>query len=118
MPANANNSSVGFKELVRVLGEAVQAGVTSLSLEYKDRELLVFYQAGNVGLGAGRIAPELQQAVIEQLVQRASLGRKAKGMMQVTNLGRDFEVIVEEYDSFGESAFNLTIKAPKRKTSK
>lgn len=32
MPSNAKKSSAGFHELVRVLGEAVQAGVTSLML--------------------------------------------------------------------------------------
>ena len=36
--------------------------------------------------------------------------------MQITLLGKDFEVVVEEYDSFGESAYNLTLKERKKKT--
>jgi hypothetical protein len=104
-----------FQELVRVLENALQAGVTSVGLEYKGRELMVFHQAGIVGLGAGRIAEVLQQAVIKELVKGAGLARKRKGKMQVTLGARDFEVLVEKYDSFGESAFNLTIREPKKK---
>src|SRR5215211_6638931 len=102
MPDNA-----AFQELVRVLEQAVQAGVTSIGIEWKGRELMVFHQAGPVGLGAARIAEDMQQAVIEELVDRAGLGRKAKGRFQVTLLCREFEVVVEEYESFGESAYNL-----------
>jgi hypothetical protein len=110
MPENA-----AYQELVRVLEQAVQAGVDSVGLEYKGRELMVFHHAGPVGLGAGRIAEDMQQAVIEELVNRAGLSRKSKGKMQVTLLGKEFEVGVEEYDSFGESAYNLTIREPKKK---
>ncbi len=52
------------------------------------------------------------------LVERAGLARKSKGKMQVTLLGKEFEIAVEEYDSFGESAFNLTIREPKKKASR
>jgi hypothetical protein len=110
--------TAAFQELVRVLEQAVQAGVTSIGLEWKGRELMVFHQAGPVGLGAARIPEELQQAVIEEIVERAGLARKPKGKMQVTLLGKDFEVAVEEYDSFGESAFNLTIREPKKKAGR
>jgi hypothetical protein len=107
-----------YRELVRVLEQAVQAGVDSIGLEYKGRELMVFYQRGPLGLGAGRIAEGLKQAVIEELVKRAGLGRKSTGKFQATLLGREFEVVVEEFDSFGESAFNLTLKERKKKPGK
>ena len=35
MPDNTENSDTAFRELVRILEEAVQAGVTSLGLEYQ-----------------------------------------------------------------------------------
>jgi hypothetical protein len=110
MPDNADNSARAFQELVRVLEEAVRAGVISIGLEYKGRDLMVFHQAGPLGLGAGRIPQELQQAVIAELVKRAGLARKSRGKMQVRLLGKDYEAIVEEYDSFGESAFQLTLR--------
>ena len=112
------SDNAAYLELIRVLEQAVQSGATSIGLEWKGRELLVFHQAGLVGLGAARITEEQQQAVIEELVERAGLARKPKGKMPVTLLGREFEVVVEEYDSFGESAFNLTIRGPKKKAGR
>ncbi|HVC95587.1 MAG TPA: hypothetical protein VND64_17980 [Pirellulales bacterium] len=109
-------SDRAFHELVRVLEEAVQAGVTSLGLERKDRELMVFHQTGDFGLGVTRIPEDLQQAVLEELAKRARLARRSKGKMPVTLLGKEFEVVVEEFDSFGESAFNLSLRERKGTT--
>lgn len=103
-------SDEAFQEIVRVLEGAVQAGVDSVGLEYKGRDLLVFYQHGQMGLGAGSIPPELQEAVLGEIVQRARLERRPKGKMQAALLGDDYDVLVEQYDSFGESAFTLTLK--------
>jgi hypothetical protein len=103
-----------FHELVRVLEQAVQAGVTSFCLERKGRELMVFHETGPVGLGATRIPEDLQQAVIEELAKRADLAHRSMGKLPVTHHGREFEVVVEELDSFGESAFNLVLRERKR----
>jgi hypothetical protein len=115
MPGNTDNSARAFQELVRVLEEAVRAGVNSIGLEYKGRDLMIFHNVGSVGLGASRVSPELQQNVIAELVKRASLSRKTKGKMQMNLLGKDYEAVVDEYDSFGESAFSLTLKERKKK---
>jgi len=113
MPDNS-----AYQEIIRVLEQAVQAGVASISVEWKGRELMIFHQDGPVGIGAARINEGMQQTVIEELINRAGLSRKSKGKMHVTLLGREFEVVVEEYDSFGESAFNLAIREAKRKASR
>jgi hypothetical protein len=115
MPDNTDKSARAFQELVRVLEEAVRAGVASVGLEYKGRDLIVFHNVGGVGLGASHISQELQQAVIEELVKRAGLSHKSRGKMRVSLLGRDFEAVVEEYDSFGESAFAVTLKERNKK---
>ena len=39
--------------------------------------------------------------------------RKSQGKIPATLLGVEHEVIVREYDSFGESAFTLTLKKAK-----
>src|SRR5262249_8200769 len=104
MPDNTDISEQAFQELVRVLEEAVRAGVASVGLEYKDRDLMVFHYVGSVGLGASRISQELQQELVAELVKRAGLSRKSRGKIQVCLLGKDYEAVVEEYDSFGESA--------------
>ena len=115
MPDNTDKSDTAYHELIRVLEGAVQAGVTSIGLEYQGREFMVFHQAGMVGLGAARIPQELQEEVIEELVKRAGLSRKSKGNFQFQLLGEDYEVTVKEYDSFGESAFTITLKELKKK---
>ena len=38
--------------------------------------------------------------------------------MPVTLLGDEYEVVVEEYDSFGESGFNLRLKKMPEKQAK
>jgi hypothetical protein len=117
MPDNTDDSARAFQELVRVLEEAVRAGVNSIGLEYKGRELIVFHQTGSLGLGATRISKDLQQAIVEELVKRAGLSRKSRGKMQVFLLGKGYEAVVEKYDSFGEPAYNLTLKERKKKAS-
>ena len=115
MADNTDNSDKAFQELVRVLEEAVQAGANSVGLEYKGRDLIVFHNFGNTGLGASRIPQELQQDVIAEIVKRADLSRKSRGKMQLSLLGKDYEAVVEEHDSFGESAFTITLKERKKK---
>jgi len=110
MADNTDNSAKAFQALLRVLEEAVRAGAHSVGLEYESRDLMVYHNFGNTGLGAPRIPQDLQEGVIEQLVKRAGLSRKSKGKMQMSLLGKDYEIVVEEYDSFGESAFNLKLK--------
>jgi hypothetical protein len=118
MADNTDNSARAFQELVRVLEEAVRAAAHSVGLEYKGRDLMVFHNFGNTALGASRIPQELEQDVIEELVKKAGLSRKSRGKMQVSLLGKDYEAVVEEYDSFGESAYNLTLKERKKKAGR
>jgi hypothetical protein len=117
MQGNTDRPDGAYRELVRVLEEAVRAGVNSIGLEYKGQDLMVFYQAGPFGLGASRIPQQLQQDVIAELVKRAGLARKSRGKMQVSLLGKDYDALVEEYDSFGESAYNLTLRERTKKAS-
>ena len=114
MPDNTDNSNKAFREPVRILEEAVQAGANSIGLEYEGRDLIVYHQFGSTGLGAARIPQELQEDVIGEIVDRAGLSRKSKEKMQVKLLGKDYEAAVKEYDSFGESAFTITLKERKK----
>jgi hypothetical protein len=113
--SDTGDFGAAFQALVRMLEDAVRAGVTALGLEYEGRDLIVYYEAGSVGVGAPRIPEDLQEAVINEIIKRAGLARKSRGKMPITLLGKDYEVAVQEYDSFGESAFNLTLKERKRK---
>ena len=104
-----DESAQAYRELIRVLEAAVWTGVESVGLEWKDRDLMVFHESGGVGYGATRIAKPLQLEVIAEIVKRAHIGRKHKGNMRLRLLGQEYTVAVEEYDSFGESAYTLTL---------
>ena len=113
MPDDTNRSATAFQEIIRVLEDAVQAGVHSIGLEYEGRDLMVFYNVGSMGLGASRIPQELRQDVIAELVKRARPFRQSRGKMRVSLQGKDYEVLVERYESFGEWNYNLTLKERK-----
>jgi hypothetical protein len=108
--AGDNMSDAAFRELVRVLEEAVRAGADSVGLEWEDRDLVVYLYFGDTGLGTVSIPQDLREPVLGELVERANLAVKSKGKLTVTLLGSQYEVIVDEHDSFGESAFHLTLK--------
>lgn len=112
---DTNKSDQAFRELIRVLEDAIQAGADSVGMEYEDRNWIVYHNFGNTGLGAARIAKELQWDVINQIYDRAGLSRKARGKMQVSLLGKDHEVAVKTHESFGEAVYHLTLKERQEK---
>jgi hypothetical protein len=105
-PEDDDKSAMAFKELIRVLEAAAWAGVESVGLEWKGDELLIFHENGNVG----KIAKTLTLEVIAEIMKRAQIERRHKGNMRLIILGQEYSVAVEEYDSFGESAYTLTLK--------
>jgi hypothetical protein len=118
MPANSDRSARAFQEIVRLLEEALRVGAASVELEYEDGDLIVYCNFGNTGLGTSCIPKELQRDVITELVKRAGLSRKSRGKMQVSLLGKAYEAVVEAHDSFGESAYILTLRERKKKAGR
>ncbi len=96
-------------ELIRILEETVPTGADCLELEREDQGLVAYQYFGNTGVGAVAIPEKLQKAVVKEIVNRASLHRKPTGRFLLTLLGKEYEVFVKEYDSFGEAAFTLRL---------
>ena len=109
MPERSNKSERAFRELVRVLEDAVRAGADSVELEWEGRDLMAFQCLGHAAVGTGPFSRDLQSAVLEEVIQRAGLRRKSKGRMLLTLNGEEYEVLVKQYESFGESAFILKL---------
>ena len=110
MPKDALESNKeAFRELTRLLEEAVTAGADCLELERENQELVAYQYLGNTGVGAAAIPEKLQKAVLKEIVHRASLHRKPTGKFLITLLGKEYEVFAKEYDSFGEAAFTLRL---------
>ena len=106
VPEDEDKSEKAFKELIRVLEAAASTGIESVGLEWRGDDLLIFHENGSVG----KVAKPLTLEVIAEIVKRAQIGRKHKGNMRLRLLGHEYSVAVEEYDSFGESAYTLTLK--------
>ena len=77
---------------------------------------MAYQYFGQTGIGAVAISEKLQDAVIKEIVKRASLHRKPTGKMLLTLLGKECEVFVKGYDSSGESAFTLRLNRPRKGT--
>ena len=108
IPEDHDKYEMAFKELVRVLEAAASSGVESIGLEWQGDDLLVFH--ASEGHAATKIPKHLQLEFIAEIVKRAQIGRKHKGNMRLRLLGQEYSMAVEEYDSFGESAYTLTLK--------
>ena len=115
MPKDTDKPARAFEELARILEESVKAGADSLELEWEDRDLVAYQYVGYTGLGAVPFPPDLQEAVIREIVRRAKLTRNPTGTMLLTLLGQEYEVFVKQYDSFGESAFTLRLNRKRGK---
>ncbi len=115
MPDKPDRSAEAFRELIRVLEEALRVGADSVGLEYEDRELVLYYYCGNTGIGASDIPLALENEVLEELVRRAGLTRRTKGKMQLSLLGKDYEVLVNSYQDFDEWCYRLTLREHKLK---
>jgi hypothetical protein len=103
--------------LQQILEEAVSAGANSIELEYVAEGLAVMYMFGSTGSGDVIDDRALASGIIRLIVERARLARKSRGVMNWMLLGKQYNIAVEEYDSFGESAFRLILGKPEWKHS-
>ena len=110
MSEKTEKSERAFQHLVRVLEEAVQEGADSVGLEREAGDLMVVQYSKRSGLAQGPVPKELEQALVDDIIDRAGLAHTSRGEIQIFLAGRDYKVIVDERDDFGESAFNLLLK--------
>ena len=76
--------------------------------------LMACYMLGGAGIGTVLADRMLESEIIELIIDKVKLEDKSRGVMVWTHLGKQYDVTVEEYDNFGESAFKLILR--KRKT--
>jgi hypothetical protein len=86
-------------------------------LEYVAEGLEVMYTFGSTGSGDVIGDRVLASGIIRLIIDRAKLARRSRGVMNWRLLGKQYNIAVEEYDSFGESAFRLILGKPRSKHS-
>ena len=110
MSENADESDQAFQELVRLLEKAVQAGADAVGLQWEEQDLMVVHYFGSMGRTEAPIPHNLEQAVIEEIVKRAGLASNPRGLMRLVLRGKDYDVVVDKRENWGESEFTLTLK--------
>jgi len=114
MHTDDDNKEKALQKLQQMLEEAVSAGADSIELEYVAEGLEVMYVFGSTAIGDVIDDRVLASGIIGLIVDQAKLARKSRGVMNWTFFGRQYNITVEEYDSFGESAFRLRLGKPKQ----
>jgi hypothetical protein len=99
-----------IQKLKEILEDAVEAGADSVTLEYVSEGIEVCYMFGNMGLGAVLIDQEFESEVVGYIVEKAKLDRRSQGKLQMNLKGKQYSILVKEYDHFGESAFEIKLK--------
>ena len=115
LSSEAADKKRAFLVLQSILQEAIDDGADSIELERVAEGLEVTFMFGNSGIGSVVADRALEGAIIGLIVERAKLHNKPRGVMDWTHRGKSYKIRVVEYESFGESAFRLLLRKPRRK---
>jgi hypothetical protein len=85
------------------LQKAISLNADRLEIEYKDGEEWITAFCGDMGLGIGSVDSTQRDKLFEELEQF----RKSK---HVTLLGKVYRLIFSEYESFGETVYEMRWK--------
>ena len=109
-----NRNGTEAVEIIRsILEDAINAKAEMVEFEYADDGLEVCFIVCNIGLGGTLISHEMETKVIATIIELAKLHGKARGKIQIELLVKPLIIIVEEYQSFGESAFRMKLEKTK-----
>lgn len=109
-PDDDDRTKQSRRALRQILEEAAGAGADTIDLEYAAEGLEVTFMFGDAGVGDVLVNRELERGVIRLIVERAHLQNSSRGSIRMTLLGEPYAIIVDEYESFGESAFRLRLQ--------
>ncbi len=99
----------GVSKMQEIVDEAVGSGADAVTVEYaKEGGLEVIFMFGNRGVGGILVDRSLQGEVMGLIHDRAGMEEEVTGVLHWESHGRELEIEVEEYDSFGETAYTLT----------
>lgn len=79
-----------------------------VTLEWTSGGIEVTTYRGPAGVG-GVLAHPVAGSVVEELVTRAKLEQRTRGLLEARIRGRQMKFIAKEYDHFGETAFEIRV---------
>jgi hypothetical protein len=96
--------------LQEITDQAIDIGASKVEIEFsKEGGLEVIFISGNVGIGEIHVDESLESAVMELIFDRSGMENAACGVLLCESHGYNHKIQVEEYTSFGETAFRLTL---------
>ena len=104
-----DSQALASAKIQEILARAINAGADAVTIEFaKEGGLEVFFVFGNTGVGDNLVERSLEAEVMTLIYEQAGLEEKSCGVLQWECHGQNLEINVEEYDSFGETAYKLT----------
>jgi len=104
-----DSKTLAIKKMQEIVDRAVDISADAVTIEFaREGGLEVLFVVGDTGFGGILVDRTLEAAVMTLIHQRAGLEKRPYGTMHWESQGQDFKIRVEEYDSFGETAYTLT----------
>ena len=107
VPKDSQAPAIG--KMQEILDRAFDAGAEAVTIEFaKEGGLEVLFVFGNTGVGDILVEQSLESEVMTLIYEQAGLEEKSRSVLNWECHGQILEIKVEEYDSFGETAYKLT----------
>ena len=108
-----------IRKLGDIIAEAVEVNADEVTIEFdKEGGLEVCFLCGSTGIGGVLVPAKLEEEVIGLIVDRAGMRDRPTGVLEWPLGDTKKSIFVEEYDTFGETAFRLLFKRPKPRSEK
>ncbi|CAB1084370.1 hypothetical protein D1AOALGA4SA_11895 [Olavius algarvensis Delta 1 endosymbiont] len=104
-----NSQAPAIAKMQEILDRAIDAGADSVTIEFaKEGGLEVLFVFGNTGVGDILVEQSLEAEVMTLICDQAGLEEKSCGVLHWECHGQNLDILVEEYENFGENAYKLT----------
>lgn len=97
-------------QLDDILGGLVDLEAHRVTLEWTSDGIEVTMYHGTIGVG-GVLTGPLAGAIMDEVVTRAKLESRNKGLLKARIRNRQRKFIAKEYDHFGEKAFEIRVRS-------
>lgn len=104
--------------LNRIINEAIAAGADGIEFERNRGTLEIAIMFGNSGIGSVLKDRRVIDEVLDEIYERAGMAEKLRGRFTFSCNGEDYIVHVRQYESFGETCYELKFKTPGPKPSR
>lgn len=97
-----------IQKLQQIVDQATHSKADAVTIEFaKEGGLEVLFEFGSTGIGTIFVDRKHEAAVMTLIYERSGLEESPYGLLHWESQGKNLEIKVEEYESFGETALKL-----------